>query len=149
MSDNVKAGSAKSSIKKGSKRSKSGKKSSFKKGSTCPVAGRFAVQSTFNNTIVTCTDVNGGTILWSSGGSVGFSGTRKSTVHAGKLAAIKVAKEVYDMGMRNVSITFSGIGQSRQMVAKAIASAGLSVISIGCKVAIPHNGPRAPKRRRV
>lgn len=111
--------------------------------------GIVHIRSTFNNTLVTITDVNGNTISWASSGIRGFRGSRKSTPFAAQLAADQAARAAQDHGMQTVSIRVSGPGAGRESALRAIQSAGLRVTSIKDVTPIPHNGCRPPKRRRV
>ena len=111
--------------------------------------GIVHIRSTFNNTLVTITDVNGNAISWASSGIRGFRGSRKSTPFAAQLAADQAARAAQDHGMQTVSIRVSGPGAGRESALRAIQSAGLRVPSIKDVTPIPHNGCRPPKRRRV
>jgi small subunit ribosomal protein S11 len=111
--------------------------------------GIVHIRSTFNNTLVTITDVNGNAISWASSGIRGFRGSRKSTPFAAQLAADQAARAAQDHGMQTVSIRVSGPGAGRESALRAIQSAGLRVTSIKDVTPIPHNGCRPPKRRRV
>lgn len=111
--------------------------------------GVVHVRSTFNNTVVTITDVNGNAISWSSAGVRGFKGSRKSTPFAAQLAADDAAKKAMDHGMTTVSVQVSGPGAGRESALRALQSAGLRVTSIKDVTPVPHNGCRPPKRRRV
>ncbi|NVB36800.1 30S ribosomal protein S11 [Pseudenhygromyxa sp. WMMC2535] len=111
--------------------------------------GVVHIRSTFNNTLVTITDVNGNTISWASSGVRGFRGSRKSTPFAAQLAADQAARAAQDHGMQTVSIRVSGPGAGRESALRAIQSAGMRVTSIKDVTPIPHNGCRPPKRRRV
>ena len=113
------------------------------------VEGNAFIQSTFNNTIVTVTDLNGDVVSWSSAGSVGFKGTKKGTPFAAQLAAETAARRSADQGMRRIHIYVKGPGSGRETAIRAIGTAGMSVASIKDITAVPHNGCRAPKRRRV
>ncbi len=124
---------------------RSGKKRVRKNIST----GVVHINSTFNNTVVTITDVNGNTISWSSSGVRGFKGSRKSTPFAAQLAADDAARKAQDHGMQTVSVRVSGPGAGRESALRALQSAGLRVTSIKDVTPIPHNGCRPPKRRRV
>ena len=104
---------------------------------------------TFNNTIVTITDVSGNAISWSSAGKRGFKGSRKSTPFAAQLAAEDAARTAQDHGMRQVSVFVKGPGAGREAALRALSSAGLKVTVIRDVTPIPHNGCRPPKRRRV
>ena len=107
------------------------------------------VQATFNNTIITITDLNGEVVAWSSAGSKGFKGSRKSTPFAAQMAGEEVAKRAMDSGMKTVSILIKGPGSGRESAVRAIANAGLKVNLLRDITPIPHNGCRPPKRRRV
>src|SRR3982074_2587372 len=107
------------------------------------------IQSTFNNTVVTITDVNGNVIAWSSAGSRGFKGSRKSTPFAAQVAAGDAAAKAMEHGLKNVSGMAEGPGAGRESALRAIAAAGLKVSLIRDITPIPHNGCRPPKRRRV
>jgi small subunit ribosomal protein S11 len=111
--------------------------------------GIVHIQSTFNNTLVTVTDVNGNAIAWASSGVRGFKGSRKSTPFAAQLAADQAARSAQDHGVQSVAIRVSGPGAGRESALRAIQSAGLRVTSIKDVTPIPHNGCRPPKRRRV
>ena len=111
--------------------------------------GVVHIRSTFNNTLVTITDVNGNTVAWASSGIRGFRGSRKSTPFAAQLAADQAARTAQDHGMTTVSIRVSGPGAGRESALRAIQAAGLRVTSIKDVTPIPHNGCRPPKRRRV
>ena len=107
------------------------------------------IQSTFNNTIVTITDPKGNAVAWSSAGTQGFKGSRKSTPFAAQLAAEEAARKAKEMGMRKVDVLIKGPGAGREAALRALASAGLQVTLIKDVTPIPHNGCRPPKRRRV
>jgi small subunit ribosomal protein S11 len=107
------------------------------------------IQTTFNNTIVTITDVNGNTICWSSAGSLGFSGSRKSTPFAAQVAAENAANTVKEMGMKNMEVCVKGPGPGRESAIRALNAQGFTITSITDVTPIPHNGCRPPKRRRV
>lgn len=112
-------------------------------------SGIAHIQSTFNNTIVTITAPNGEVISWSSCGSKGFKGSRKSTPFAAQIAAETAAKSALDHGMKKVEINVKGPGSGREAAIRSLQAAGLEVISIRDVTPIPHNGCRPPKRRRV
>jgi small subunit ribosomal protein S11 len=112
-------------------------------------AGHVYVQSTFNNTIVSSTDVQGNVIAWCSSGMAGFKGVRKSTPFAAQQAAEQVAKRSMDNGMKTVKVFVSGPGPGRETSIRALTVAGLDVTLIKDVTPIPHNGCRPPKRRRV
>jgi len=107
------------------------------------------IQSTFNNTIVTITDLKGNTIAWASGGTVGFSGTRKGTPFAASKASEAAAKEARDLGVERVEVWVKGPGPGREAAIRALQQAGLQVFAIRDVTPIPHDGCRPPKRRRV
>ena len=112
-------------------------------------SGVAHIQSTFNNTIVTITDVSGNVISWSSAGVRGVKGSRKSTPFAAQLAAEDAAKKAIEHGMRTVSVYVNGPGAGRESALRALQSAGFKVSLIRDITPIPHNGCRPPKRRRV
>ena len=107
------------------------------------------IQSTFNNTIITITDTNGNTIAWSSSGSQGFKGSRKSTPFAAQLAADDAAKKAQEHGVQNIEVYVKGPGSGREAALRALQAAGFNVTLIRDVTPIPHNGCRPPKRRRV
>ena len=107
------------------------------------------IQATFNNTIVTITDLAGNTVSWKSSGSLGFRGSRKGTPFAAQQAAANAANQARDHGMRSVDVKVSGPGSGRESAVRALASSGLDVRSIRDVTPVPHNGCRPPKRRRV
>jgi len=107
------------------------------------------IQSTFNNTVITITDMGGNALAWASAGGQGFRGSRKGTPFAAQTAAELVARKVIDQGMRKVDVLVKGPGSGREAAIRALQSAGLEVSMIRDVTPIPHNGPRPPKRRRV
>jgi len=107
------------------------------------------IQSTFNNTIVTISDVNGNAVSWCSAGARGFKGSRKSTPFAAQLAAEEAARRAYDHGMRSVAVFVKGPGAGRESALRAFQQVGFRVTIIRDVTPIPHNGCRPPKRRRV
>ena len=107
------------------------------------------IKSTFNNTIITITDPNGDVITWSSAGTAGFKGSRKSTPYAAQLAAQQVAKKAVDLGVREVDVFIKGPGPGREAAVRALQGAGIRVTSISDVTPVPHNGCRPPKKRRV
>jgi small subunit ribosomal protein S11 len=119
-----------------------------KRGRVEPV-GVAHILSTFNNTKVTISDQKGNTLAWASGGTMGFSGTRKGTPFAASKAAAAVAKEARDMGIEQVEVWVKGPGAGREAAIRAIQAAGLKIYAIKDVTPIPHNGCRPPKRRRV
>jgi small subunit ribosomal protein S11 len=112
-------------------------------------SGVAHIQATFNNTIITISDEDGNTIAWSSAGSRGFKGSRKGTPFAAQVASQEAAHQARDHGMKRVAIRVKGPGSGRESAIRALQSAGLDVTSIKDVTPIPHNGCRAPKRRRV
>jgi small subunit ribosomal protein S11 len=110
---------------------------------------RIYITSTFNNTLITITNDKGDTLGWSSSGHRGFKGTRKSTPYAASLAVEDVAKKLLEKGLKTVDVFVKGPGSGRDSSLRAIKAAGLSIISIADITPIPHNGPRAKKKRRV
>jgi small subunit ribosomal protein S11 len=107
------------------------------------------IRSTFNNTIVTITDLSGNTIAWSNAGVAGFKGSRKSTPFAAQLTGKDAADKAKEHGVRNVSVYVKGPGSGREAAVRALHAAGLTLTSIKDVTPIPHNGCRPPKRRRV
>jgi len=107
------------------------------------------IHASFNNTIVTITDTSGNVITWSSSGSKGFKGSRKSTPFASQLAAEAAAKKAMEHGMRQVEVYVKGPGTGRESAIRAIQATGLEIVVIKDVTPIPHNGCRPPKRRRV
>ncbi|MEM1309728.1 MAG: 30S ribosomal protein S11 [Cyanobacteria bacterium P01_D01_bin.71] len=107
------------------------------------------IQSTFNNTIVTITDTNGGAVSWSSAGASGFKGAKKGTPFAAQTAADSAARRAMDQGMRQIEVMVSGPGAGRETAIRALQAAGLEITLIRDVTPIPHNGCRPPKRRRV
>ena len=111
--------------------------------------GVVHIQSTFNNTIVTITDPAGNVVAWSSSGVQGFKGSRKSTPFAAGQTAEDAARKAKDQGMRSVEVYIKGPGAGRESALRALQAAGFTVLSIKDVTPVPHNGCRAPKRRRV
>ncbi len=112
-------------------------------------SGIAHVQATFNNTIVTITDMAGNVISWASAGTRGFKGSRKSTPFAAQLAAQDAARKAQDNGMRQIGVEVKGPGAGRESAIRALQASGLKVTMIRDVTPIPHNGCRPPKRRRV
>ena len=104
------------------------------------------IHSTFNNTIVTITDVSGNAISWSSAGALGYKGAKKATPFAAQLAAEAAGKAAFDQGLRQVDVEVKGPGAGRESAVRALANVGLQVLSIEDTTPIPHNGCRPPKR---
>ncbi len=111
--------------------------------------GIVHIQSTFNNTMITISDVSGNVLAWSSAGARGFKGSRKSTPFAAQVAAGDAAAKAMEHGMKTVSVNVSGPGAGRESALRALSAAGLKVTMIRDVTPIPHNGCRPPKRRRV
>ena len=112
-------------------------------------SGIAHVNSTFNNTMITITDVQGNTISWSSAGAMGFKGSRKSTPYAAQLAGETAARKAQEHGMRTLEVEVSGPGSGRESALRALQAAGFTITTIRDVTPIPHNGCRPPKRRRV
>lgn len=113
------------------------------------VNGKAYIQATFNNVIVTITDVYGNTISWSSAGKNGFKGSRKNTPFAAQVSADAAAREAHGLGLRKVDVFVRGPGSGREAAIRALQTAGLEIQTIRDITPIPHNGCRPPKRRRV
>ena len=111
--------------------------------------GQVHIQSTFNNTLVTITDMSGNAISWSSAGSLGFRGSRKGTPFAAQMAAETAAKAAKEHGLRSVEVYVKGPGAGRESAIRAIAACDVEITLISDVSPIPHNGCRPPKRRRV
>ena len=111
--------------------------------------GAAHIRSSYNNTIVTLTDVNGNAISWASAGEMGFKGSKKSTPFAAQTAAETAAKLAVDQGLKSVEVFVKGPGQGRESAIRALQTAGLEITLIKDGTPIPHNGCRPPKRRRV
>jgi len=107
------------------------------------------IKATFNNTHITLTDKFGNVVAWSTAGSSGFKGSRKSTAYAATLAAEKAGQEAVQLGMKTIEVRVKGPGSGRESAIRALAVAGLDVLSIRDVTPLPHNGCRPPKRRRV
>lgn len=120
-----------------------------KKVSKNVVAGVAHIKSTFNNTLVTISDLNGNVISWASSGGLGFRGSRKSTPFAAQMAAETATRAAMEHGMKTVEVLVKGPGSGREAAIRALQSTGLEVNSIKDVTPIPHNGCRPPKRRRV
>jgi len=113
------------------------------------VNGIAHIRSTFNNTLITITDVKGNVISWASPGSMGFKGSRKSTPFAAQQAADRCAREVIELGMKKVEAWIKGPGAGREAAIRSLKSAGLEVTGVKDVTPVPHNGVRQRKRRRV
>ncbi|MDE0809329.1 MAG: 30S ribosomal protein S11 [Alphaproteobacteria bacterium] len=113
------------------------------------ISGVAHVSATFNNTMITITDAQGNAIAWSSAGTMGFKGSRKSTPYAAQVAAEDAGKKASEHGMKTLEIEVSGPGSGRESALRALQAVGFNVTSIRDVTPIPHNGCRPPKRRRV
>jgi len=113
------------------------------------VKGVAHILASFNNTVITITDAQGNTICWSSAGSAGFKGSKKSTPFAAQIASEKAAKIAMENGMKEVEVQVAGPGSGRESAIRALQAAGLQITTIKDVTPIPHNGCRPPKRRRV
>jgi small subunit ribosomal protein S11 len=113
------------------------------------ITGKVFIKATFNNVIVTMTDVYGNVISWSSAGRNGFKGSRKNTPFAAQVTAEAAAKEAYDLGLRKVDVYVKGPGSGREAGIRSLQAIGIEILSIRDITPIPHNGCRPPKRRRV
>jgi small subunit ribosomal protein S11 len=111
--------------------------------------GRAYIQSTFNNTVITLTDVSGNAIAWGSSGTAGFKGSRKGTPYAAQLAAEQTARKGMEHGLKQVEVYVKGPGSGREAAIRSLQSAGLTVTGIRDVTPVPHNGCRPRKRRRV
>jgi len=111
--------------------------------------GQAHIQSTFNNTIISITDMQGNVISWGSAGAQGFNGSRKSTPFAAQVTAEATARRAMEHGMRSIEVFVRGPGSGREAAIRSLAAAGLEVSAINDVTPIPHNGCRPPKRRRV
>lgn len=120
-----------------------------KKAKTAPELGVAHVRATFNNTIVSISDMSGNVVAWSSAGAQGFKGSRKSTPFAAQVAAEKAAIRAREMGMRKLEVHVKGPGSGRESAIRSLQIAGMEVVIIRDKTPIPHNGCRPRKRRRV
>ncbi len=125
---------------------RTGKKKKAKK---VDVAGIAHIKSSFNNTMITITELNGNVVAWASPGTMGFKGSRKSTPFAAQQAAERVAREVKDLGMRKVEAWIKGPGAGREAAIRSLRAAGLEVTAVKDCTPTPHNGCRQKKRRRV
>ena len=125
------------------------KKKSSKKKEKVEANGIAHIKSTFNNTIISLTDIYGNVISWSSAGMMGFKGSRKNTPFAAQLAAQSCARSAMDLGLRRVEVLVKGPGAGREAAIRALQAAGLNITAIKDVTPIPHNGCRPPKKRRV
>ena len=111
--------------------------------------GRVYVNASYNNTILSVTDVSGNLIAWASAGSLGFSGPKKATPFAASKVAAAVAEKLKKTGIHNMEVIIKGVGSGRDSAVRSLANQGFNILSIRDVTPIPHNGPRAPKVRRV
>ena len=111
--------------------------------------GKAFIKATFNNVIVTVTDIYGNTLSWSSAGRNGFRGSRKNTPYAAQVCAENAGREAHDMGLRRIDVYVKGPGSGREAAVRALQNAGLEILTINDVTPLPHNGCRPPKRRRV
>jgi len=111
--------------------------------------GIASIKTTFNNTIITISDILGNTLCWDSAGTAGFKGARKNTPFAAQTAAKNVAIKALELGMEKVEVIVKGRGSGRETSVRALKTAGLNILSISDKTNIPHNGCRPPKKRRL
>ena len=107
------------------------------------------VNSSFNNTVITITDIQGNAISWSSSGTMGFKGSRKSTPYAAQIAADAAASKALEFGMKTLSVEVKGPGSGRETALRALQARGFKILSIKDTTPMPHNGSRPPKKRRV
>jgi small subunit ribosomal protein S11 len=113
------------------------------------IAGITHIKSTFNNTIITITDLQGETIAWSSAGASGFKGAKKSTPFAAQTAAEKAAKQAIDQGMKQTEVMVNGPGAGRETAIRTLQATGINITLIKDITPVPHNGCRPPKKRRI
>lgn len=126
-----------------------GKRKPKKKVKKAEAFGTAHIQATFNNTVITITDLKGNVLACSSAGRIGFKGSRKSTPFAAQLAANSAAREALGLGVRKVQVRVKGPGSGREAAIRSLQAAGLEITAIRDVTPIPHNGCRPPKRRRV
>ena len=113
------------------------------------IEGKAFIHASYNNTIVTITDMDGGTIVWSSAGSIGYKGSKKGTPYAAQLAAADATRKAQNMGLSQLDIVIRGTGSGREQAIRSIQATGVNVRSIVDDTPTPHNGCRPPKKRRV
>jgi small subunit ribosomal protein S11 len=111
--------------------------------------GVVHISASFNNIIITITDLTGNTITWASAGKMGFKGSKKNTPYAAQVASASCSKEAYDLGLRKVEVIVRGTGSGRESAIRAVSGAGIEVVQIQDITPLPHNGCRPPKKRRV
>ena len=136
-------------VEKSSKKSSKSSYSKKKKSKKNILNGIAYVQSTFNNTIVSIADTDGNVISWSSAGSKGFKGSRKSTPYAAQIAADTAASKALEYGMKTLSVEVKGPGSGRETAIRALQARGFKILTIKDTTPMPHNGTRPPKKRRV
>lgn len=120
-----------------------------KKGSRIDQSGIAKITASFNNTIVSITDIKGNVLCWSSAGRIGFKGTKKGTAYAAQQCSDAVAREALNMGIKKIEVHIKGPGPGREAAIRTLQTAGLSITSIKDLTPLPHNGCRPPRRRRV
>lgn len=128
---------------------RSSRRGAKKKAKRSLSVGQVHIMASFNNTIVTVTDLQGNTVAWGSAGSAGFKGSRKSTPFAARLAAEQATQAAQQMGIQEVDVIVKGPGPGRENAIRAVQAAGMKVRSIADITPVPHNGCRPPKKRRV
>jgi small subunit ribosomal protein S11 len=128
---------------------KTTRRTAAKKAKSLPPVGQVHIFASFNNTIVTFTDLQGNALTWGTAGTAGFKGSRKSTPYAARMAAQQAAQQALNLGMSEVDMYVKGPGPGREAAIRAIQSVGMRVRSIRDVTPVPHNGCRPPKRRRV
>ena len=111
--------------------------------------GQVHITSSFNNIIITVTDLTGNTLAWSAAGKMGFRGTKNNTPYAAQVAAADCCKKAFDLGLREVEVLVKGTGSGREAAIRAVAGTGINITIIRDITPLPHNGCRPPKRRRV
>lgn len=131
------------------KRNNTDKKKRFGSNNANMFSGRIYILNTFNNNMVTITDLQGAVLFSGSSGAYGFKGARKSTVYASQVVTSEVVKKAFSAGMKNVDIIIGGIGVGRDIAVRTIGLSGINILSIKYRIGIPHNGARAKKTRRV
>lgn len=149
MSDEQKVTATAEPAEKSAKAKGKAKPKKTKKARAQVVQGKAFIQATFNNTIVTLSDMNGNVIGWSSAGSVGFKGPKKATPYAASVVVRDVVEKVKDVGLKDVNVYISGVGQGREGAVRGLNANGLNILSIKDMTPVPHNGCRPPRPRRV
>jgi len=146
---NASATTAEEKTEKAEKKAVKAKPKKTKKARSQMTQGRMYIQATFNNTIVTATDVNGNVLAWTTAGSVGFKGPKKATPYAASIVVRELAEKLKDVGLRDVSVFLCGVGQGREGALRALNANNFNVLSIKDMTPIPHNGCRPPRPRRM